>query len=390
MDIQSGDYDHRHVATLDDPDAVHAQMRAKCPVEHSVNYGGFWALARYADVDTATRDTATFSSLPTVTIPSVGAPRPFIPVESDPPDHQKYRSLINVVFRPRRISELENQVRDYARLLIDRFLLNGRADLANDLVFPLTARVITWFLGIPDEDVPRFSGWALALVTVENPDEEMRVQLEIRDYYQRLIEHRVESPGDDLASHLLTSQIDGRPVNKEEILDIYLTLTGAGGDTTASAGNNIFRLLDQHPELRERLRTEPDLLDTAVEEFLRYVTPVYGFGRTVTCDVEVAGTEIPKGDRVWLSWLSANHDESEFERPGELVLDRKPNRHLAFGAGVHRCPGAPLARLQLRVMLEEVLRLLPDYRLIDPSTVRISEGIPRVIRSLPVEFTPAS
>lgn len=386
---ETKDYDHRHVAMLDNHDDVHREMRAKCPVQHSENYGGFWAVTRYADVEAATRDTTNFSSQ-TVTIPFVGNPRPFIPIENDPPEHQKYRGLINVVFRPRRISEMEAQIRDYANSLIQNFIREGRADLANDLVFPLTSRVITWFLGIPDEDVQRFSGWALALVTVGNPEEELALQLEIRDYYLKLIDHRRETPGDDLASHLLTSTIDGRPVSDDEILDIYLTLTGAGGDTTASAGNNIFRLLDAHPDVRERLLAEPELLPTAIEEFLRYITPVYGFGRTATCDTEVAGTEIPKGERIWLSWLSANHDETEFPQADQLILDRSPNRHLAFSAGVHRCPGAPLARLQLRVLIEEVLRQLPDYRLVDPSAVRISEGIPRIIRSLPVTFTPAS
>jgi cytochrome P450 len=386
---ETKDYDHRHVAMLDNHDDVHREMRAKCPVQHSENYGGFWALTRYADVEAATRDTANFSSQ-TVTIPFVGNPRPFIPIENDPPEHQKYRGLINVVFRPRRISEMEAQIRDYTNSLIQNFIRQGRADLANDLVFPLTSRVITWFLGIPDEDVQRFSGWALALVTVGNPEEELALQLEIRDYYLKLIDPRRETPGDDLASHLLASTLDGRPVRDDEILDIYLTLTGAGGDTTASAGNNIFRLLDAHPDVRERLRTEPEILPTAIEEFLRYITPVYGFGRTATSDTDVAGTEIHKGERIWLSWLSANHDETEFPQPDQLILDRSPNRHLAFSAGVHRCPGAPLARLQLRVLIEEVLRQLPDYRLVDPSTVRISEGIPRIIRSLPVTFTPAS
>ncbi|MEU6320726.1 cytochrome P450 [Streptomyces sp. NPDC047009] len=386
MDIHTDSYDHRRVATLDDHDDVHREMRAQCPVAHSENYGGFWTLTRHEDVDRATRDTTRFSSLPTVTLPAVGAPKPFIPVECDPPEHQKYRTLLNVVFRPRRIEEFETRIREHAARLMDAFVANGRADLAKDFVFPLTSRVITWFLGIPDEDVARFSEWSLGLVTVGDPEEELRLQTEIRDYYLGLIARRRESPADDLASHLLASTIDGRPVTEDETLDIYLTLTGAGGETTAAAGNNMFRLLDLHRDLRERLLAEPQLIPSAIEEILRYVTPVYGFGRTTTCEVELAGTRIPQGERVWLSWLAANHDESEFPEPGRIIPDRKPNRHLAFGAGVHRCPGAPLARLQLRVMLEEVLSRLPDYRLDDPDAVSIVPGITRVIPSLPVVF----
>lgn len=387
MDIRTDSYDHRHVATSDDHDDVHREMRSKCPVAHSENYGGFWTLTRHEDVDRATRDTTRFSSLPTVTLPAVGAPKPFIPVECDPPEHQKYRSLLNVAFRPRRIEEFEARIREQAAHLMDAFTPNGRVDLAKEFVFPLTARVITWFLGIPDEDVARFSGWSLGLVTAGDPEEEMRLQMEIRDYYLDLIADRREHPADDLASHLLASTIDGRPVTEDETLDIYLTLTGAGGETTAAAGNHMFRLLDLHRDVRARLLAEPELIPSAIEEILRYVTPVYGFGRTTTCEVEVVGTRIPPGERVWLSWLAANHDESEFPEPGRIIPDRKPNRHLAFGAGVHRCPGAPLARLQLRVMLEEVLSRLPDYRLADPDAVSVVEGVTRVIPSLPVVFS---
>ncbi|MGW0042283.1 cytochrome P450 [Rhodococcus sp. NPDC003348] len=390
MDISNRNYDHRHAATLDDPERIHSEMRTACPVHRSENYGGFWALTRYEEVEATTRDTARFSSLPTITLPDVGAPRPFIPMESDPPEHSKYRALLNVVFNARRVAELESAVREHVVELIDGFAPAGEADLARDLVFPLTSRVITWLLGIPDEDVSRFSEWSLGLVSVGSPEEGMALQMEIRDYYVQLIAARRDRPTQDLASHLLASTVDGRPVTEEATLDIYLSLTGAGGETTAAAANHIFTLLDRHPELRAQLQDDRGLLPSAIEEFLRYVSPVPGFARTTTCPVEVAGTVIPEGDRVWVSWLSANHDEAAFDEPSSIVLDRKPNRHLAFGAGVHRCPGAPLARLELSIMVDEILRRLPDYRLADPGSVRISEGQTRVIRSLPIVFTPQS
>jgi cytochrome P450 len=386
--MNTQNYDNRYVATVDDPEQYHRDMRATCPVAHSDNYGGFWALTRYEDVDAATRDTSRFSSLPTITLPSVGAPRPFIPMEADPPQHTKYRSLLNVVFSARRFAELEGEIRKHAVELVDRFARAGEADLARDLAFPLTTRVITWLLGIPDEDVPRFSHWSLALVSVTSPAEGAALQMEIRDYYVGLIAARREMPTKDLASHLLSSTVDDRPVTEEEVLDIYLSLTGAGGETTAAAANHIFSLLDRHPDLRSRLQAQPELLTSAIEEFLRYVTPVPGFARTTTCPVVVAGTAIPEGERVWMSWLSANHDEAAFEEPEEIILDRKPNRHLAFGAGVHRCPGAPLARIELRIMVEEILARIPDYKLADPGSVQISVGQTRIIRSLPIVFTP--
>lgn len=382
MDVHV-DYDHRKVATSADHDRIHAEMRSRCPVAHTDNYDGFWVLTRYADVEAATRDTATFSSLPTVTIPSVGAPKPFIPVESDPPEHQKYRALINAIFRPMRIAGFEDRIREHVVELVDRLSGQEEVDLATDLMFPITSRIITWFLGIPEQDIPRFNDWSLALITVASPEEGLATQMEIRDYYIELIEARHAEPGDDLATHLLGSTIDDRPVTDEEILDIYLTLTGAGGETTAAMGNHILWLLDTQRDLRKQLISDPGLIPSAIEEFVRYVSPVYGFGRTATRDVEVAGETIPKGDRVWMSWLSANHDEGQFESPGAIVLDRSPNPHLGFGAGPHRCPGSPLARLTLRVLLEEVLGRIPDYQLADPDAVSISEGVTRVIRTLP-------
>lgn len=389
MDINNSNYDNRYVATLNDPETIHRDMRARCPVQHSENHGGFWALTRYQEVDAATRDTERFSSLPTITLPSVGAPRPFIPMESDPPQHSKYRSLLNVVFSARRFAELEGEIRKHAVELIEQFVIAGEADLARDLTFPLTTRVITWLLGIPDEDVSRFSDWSLALVSVASPEEGLALQMEIRDYYVRHIAARRESPTGDLASHLLASTIDDRPVSADEVLDIYLSLTGAGGETTAAAANHIFVLLDRHPNLRaQMLDRGPELMTSALEEFLRFISPVPGFARTTTCPVEVAGTTIPEGETVWMSWLSANHDEAAFENPSAVILDRKPNRHLSFGAGVHRCPGAPLARIELRIMVEEILARIPDYKVADPSAVQISEGQTRIIRSLPIVFTP--
>ncbi|MFF5988379.1 cytochrome P450 [Prauserella flavalba] len=382
MDIRTN-YDHRKVAASTEFDRVHAEMRASCPVAHTDAYDGFWVMTRYADVVAATRDTTTFSSLPTVTIPSVGAPRPFIPVESDPPEHQKYRSLLNSIFRPMRIEGFESRIREQVVLLIEKIKTKHQIDLAADLMFPLTSRIITWFLGIPEEDVPQFSAWSLGLITVSSPEEGLRLQMEIRDYYIRLIEARKTEPGDDLATHLLGSTIDGRAVTEDEVLDLYLTLTGAGGETTAAMGNHIFWLLAQHPELRRRLASDRSLIPTAIEEFVRYVSPVYGFARNATRDVEVVGTEIKKGDRVFLSWLSANHDPEQFPDAETLVLDRAPNPHLGFGAGPHRCPGSPLARLTLRVLLEEVLDRIPDYQLVDPEAVTIAEGVTRVLRSLP-------
>ena len=388
MDIRSN-YDHREVAVSADPDQVHAEMRASCPVAHSDRHNGFWALTRYDDVEAALRDPATFSSLPSITLPDVGAPRPFIPMESDPPEHQKYRTLINAVFRPLRIQGFEDRIRETAIDLIEQARGMDEVDLARDLTFPLTARIITWFLGIPESDVPQFCEWSLGLITVASPEEGMALQMEIRDYYVALVAARRIEPSDDLASHLMSSTIDDRPVSDEEIIDIYVSLTGAGGETTAATGNHILRLLDEHVDLRSELIATPANIPTAIEEFIRFITPVHGFARNTTREVEVGGVVIPKGERVWMSWLSANRDESRFPDSGTLKLDRTPNPHLGFGGGPHRCPGSPLARLTLRVFLEEVLTRIPNFRLVDRDAVTIADGVTRVIPSLPAVLDPA-
>jgi cytochrome P450 len=210
------------------------------------------------------------------------------------------------------------------------------------------------------------------------------------DYLNGVYEDRLANPRNDIPSVVLTIEVDGRSISQMEFLCMMNMLFVAGLDTTANAGAHMLEHVARHPDVRQRLLDGPELIPGAIEEFLRYLTPLPALSRTTTVDVAVGDTTIPAGERVLLHWMAANHDPAEFGEPDEFVIDRAPNRHFAFGAGVHRCLGSNLARLELRVVLEEVLRRLPDYRLADEDGVIRYPGVTRGIGALPVMFTPGA
>jgi cytochrome P450 len=208
-------------------------------------------------------------------------------------------------------------------------------------------------------------------------------------YFYELYQDRSVNPRDDIPSLILSLAVDGQPIGEQEFLCFMSTLVMAGLDTTANAAANMLQLLADRPALRAELIADPGRTAPAVEEMLRFVTPLPALARVTTEPVELGGVAIPAGERVQMVFAAANHDPAEFECPEEVRFDRSPNRHLSFGAGPHRCLGAHLARLELRVLLEEVLRLIPDYEVVSDGVVRYG-GITRGISALPVRFTPVT
>lgn len=381
-------YEHFSVQTRDDHSAIHAQVRGECPL-HSDAYGGHWVVLKHEHVSAAARMPEVLSS------EKVNLPQPeglplFPPLNFDPPEHSQYRRLFSSDFSPGRIQSFADRIRAEATDLVNQFIEKGEADLATDFVFPLTARATALFLGIPRQQLPYFQQRAMDLVTVifTDPDAYPAVIEDITQFFMRHIELRRNEPADDLATHLLDAEIFDQPVGDELSALIHIVFNGAAGETTASGGTGMFLLLHQRPELRERLRNEPDLHPRAVDEFIRYIAPIPGFRRDATEDVTIGDQEIAAGDTVWLSWLAANYDPEVFERPDEIILDRAPNKHLSFGAGPHRCPGAPLARLELEIMLEQVLTRLPDYVVTDETAADLRPSATRLRASLPIRFTP--
>jgi cytochrome P450 len=268
--------------------------------------------------------------------------------------------------------------------LIRAFAGRGEADLAQELTVPLPGLAVSLLLAIPDEDRARCHEWTTALI---REPENMEAISSAFAYFYELYQDRSANPRDDIPSLILSLTVDGAPIGEQEFLCFMSTLVMAGLDTTANAGANMLQLLAARPELREELIREPARIALAVEELLRYITPLPALARVTTEPVELGDVAIPAGERVQMVFIAGNHDPAEFECPEEIRFDRSPNRHLAFGAGPHRCLGAHLARLELRILLEEVLRLLPDYQVVSDGVQRYS-GITRGISALPVTFTP--
>jgi cytochrome P450 len=291
---------------------------------------------------------------------------------------------------------LEGKIRATVNRMIDTFIERGRCEFISELAEPLPTHIVLEMMGWPVADAPKFHAWKDVIIHGVPGDEEATVQarmeagLALYTYMAEVYDDRNASPrDDDVMTMLIGASFGGeRPLNPFEILDITFLLLIAGLDTVTGALGNSFVHLSQRPDLRDRMVADPALIPRAVEEMLRWESHV-ATGRRVTADVTVRGTEFKEGDRVLVLFGSASRDEDEFPSAGEIVLDRGTNRHLAFGAGPHRCVGSHLARLELVVAFEELHRRLPDYRLAPGTTPEQQLTFVRTTRSLELEFTPA-
>ncbi len=382
-DLYAG-FDHFTSLTLDeDPIPMLRAMREQCPIGYSEAYDGSWVLTGYQDIWNAARDTATFSSARGVSVPSHGMP-PLPPIESDPPVHMLFRGPLISRFSPAAVATNEPHAREVVTQLIDAFIDDGAADLAQQLTVPLPAIVNTPVIGIPVEAREKFQAWAVTLLASGGQDVE--AIMSCMGYFAELYEVRKREPADDTPTLMLSQEIDGQPIDQSQFALIMIMLMAAGLDTTTNSGSHMLYYLAQHPEQRRLLAEEPDRIPAAVEELLRHLTPLPALFRTATHPVALHGKQIAEGERVQLCWMAGNHDPAEFPDPETVRLDRKPNRHLSFGIGPHRCLGAHLARLELKVLLEEALPRLGDYRVVSPPTRYRS--VTRGISNLHVVFPP--
>lgn len=382
-------FDHHDVHLLGETsDAVYKELR-RSGVAWSEKYGGFWVISRYEDVLAALQDWRTFSSGEGMQFPPVNPLMRFIPIESDPPAQTKYRQLLAPLFTPRKAEEFETTVRDYTISLIEGLIGKTECDLVQELAERVPLYVIARLLDVPAHEQEQLRRWALDMA---HPGQDENVGLEAGEnmmvYAWELIQRRKERPGDDLISFLLSAELDGERLSEDEVLGFTFLLLPAGFDTTASGMGRVLLYLAEHVDVQARLRHNRTLLDdTGTEELLRLSSPVQCMGRKVTHDCSFAGAAMTKGDWVLILTGSANMDEDEFPDPEECRLDREPNRHLVFGGGPHRCLGSHLARMEVRVLLQELLDRLPPFRLrdgVDPSWLTV--GHIRGISSLPVVF----
>jgi len=344
----------------------------------------FWQVFRYDDVATVLTDHARFSSQ----TPAFGSsPLADTMLVKDPPDHRKLRNLVNLAFTPRAVAGLSGRVAEITSRLLDQVAGNGRMDVVSDVALPLPSRVIAEMLGLPEEDHDEVGRWARVI----EGGLSMRGGVErIRDYFSALLEERRRAPREDLVSALSNAEIDGERLTERELVNFCILLLFAGQETTKNLIANFFLTLSDHPEDQELLTRQPELIPTAIEEVLRYLPPVWFLMRQTTADVELGGVTIPAGQMV-LPWTaSANRDSRQFPDPDRFDVRRDPNRHLAFGHGIHFCVGAPLARLEARIALPLMLERLRDLRVERETPIGIRAGIVFVIGNLPVRFSPTA
>ncbi|MGH9134156.1 MAG: cytochrome P450, partial [Ilumatobacteraceae bacterium] len=350
---------------------------------------------RYDDVLAFAHDAATFTSQQILVTPPVadGTNMPYSevsapPISSDPPEHHGARRLILPVFAPQSVAKFEDGTRDLCHRLIDGFIDTGRADAAADYAQQIPVRVIATMLGVGTDRSDEFTSWVRGVLEVGLRDPKVRIANRtkiLEFFFEQVADRRANPREDDLITEFTRAEIDGEPVSDTHIVGTCNLMLVAGIDTTWSAIGSSLWHLAQHPEHRTQLRDRPEIWPMAIEELLRAYSPVT-MARMASKDTDVAGCPIREGDRVLMTFPAANRDPDVFENPDEVILDREHNRHIAFGAGIHRCAGSNLARLELRVALQTWLERIPDFELDDPGTVTWAGGQVRGPRRCRVTF----
>src|SRR6266567_3596660 len=326
-------------------------------------------------------------------------------IAMDPPQHRQYRNLVSPSFTPRALSRLSGRIATITQELLDQVRSSGRMDVMTDIAYPLPTMVIAEMLGVPTSDRPLFKRWADGLLTrqlsdaeVFKPEEEQRDNPEMQrfkrlfeemsDYFEAMLEERRRQPRDDMMSELLAAEVDGERLSMEDTISFCILLLLAGHITTTNLLGQAIRCFDEHPDALEQLRRQPELMPGAIEEVLRYASPVWRLGRTPTTDVTIEGVTIP-ADAMVFGWVSsANRDERQFPEPERFDITRTPNRHIAFGHGIHFCIGAPLSRLETSIALPMMVEQLPDLHVVHDRPLELFEG--RVLfgfKRLPITFT---
>lgn len=391
------DFDHTDPVWVNNPFPIWEELRETCPVAHSNRYGGTWLPVTHEHVSAIAYDTENFTSRAVVVsearpgpndlpAPIGGAP----PITSDPPFHAMARRLMLPAFAPKKIEALEPFTRELCNELLDSLEGKDVVDAAVDYAQHIPLRVIAKMLGFPASDADYFRH-IIHLILEEgiNIAEEDDVRLlegqSIDAYFDAQIADHVANPRDDLTTFLLNAELDGNKLIHEHVRGTMLLILVAGIDTTWSAiGSSLWHLAN-NPADRKRLASEPELMPFAIEEMLRAYAPVT-MARMVAKDVEIGGCPMKVDDWVLLPFPAANRDPAFFDRADEVLIDREENRHAAFGLGIHRCLGSNLARMELRIAVEEWLKRYPDFELLDPSTVTWAAGQVRGPRSIPVRL----
>jgi cytochrome P450 len=386
------DFSHVEPDWAADPYPIQDDLRQRCPVAHTDRFGGVWLPTRYDDVAAIAYDTERFSSR-AIIVSNFRPPRELAPVggsppiSSDPPFHHDARKLLLPAFTKTAVTRQEPGTRRFCHSLIDAFAGQDVVDAARDYAQHIPVRVIADMLGFPPEDGPQFRTFVEDLLEGINlpPDERIERVSRLFDYLLAQVNDHLEYQRDDLTSYLINAELYGRKLDPSHVVGTMALLLIAGIDTTWSAIGASLWHLAKTPGDRRRLAAEPGLLPTAIEEFLRAFAPVT-MARLVRDDVRWRGVDMKADDWILLSFPAANRDPAQFDRAGEVVIDREVNRHAAFGLGIHRCLGSHLARMELRVALQVWLERIGEFTLADPSAVTWSAGQIRGPRTLPLRI----
>ena len=373
-------------------------LRERAPVAwHPYKDGpGFLALTGYDEVYAVSRDSVTWSSEATGVNFDAPGLDDFVDVRGvmmlmmDPPRHTALRALVSKGFTPRQVAKLNERITDMARDVVDSVIERGECDFVTDVAGALPSYVIAELLGIPLEDGHRLYELTEIMNTGGLGDPRAtEAAVEMMTYSTELMARKRADPGDDIATSLLQAEVDDRRLTDLDFNTFFMLLINAGGDTTRNLVAGGMCVLMDHPEERAKLEADPSLLPTAVEELLRYVSPVIAFLRTATKDTELRGVPVQKGDRVAMFYPSANRDEAHFADPDRFDVTRKPNPHVAFGGGgTHFCVGANLARVEATALVPEVLSRMRHLELAGP-VERMQSTLINGIHAMPVRFTPA-
>ena len=389
----ASDFSHLDPEWAADPYPIQDDLRQRCPIAHTRRFGGAWLPTRYADVAAIAHDSERFSSRaiivgnfrpPPDLAPVGGSP----PITSDPPFHHEARKLLLAAFTKTSVSGQEPATVKLCHSLIDAFAHRDVVDAAREYAQHIPIRVIADILGFPAQDAPQFREFVHNTLQGINLPPQQRVtrMSALFHYLFAQVQDHLSHPRDDLTTYLINAELDGHKLDPPHIVGTMALLLIAGIDTTWSAIGASLWHLAKAPQDRRRITADPALLPAAIEEFLRAYAPV-SMARLVKQDMTWQGADMKADDWILLSYPAANRDPAQFDRAGEVIIDREANRHAAFGLGIHRCLGSHLARMELRVALGVWLERLPEFSLADPAAVTWSAGQVRGPRELPLRIT---
>jgi cytochrome P450 len=352
------DFDVMDEGYVKDPGPVWDELREQCPIAHTTRWGGAWLPTKYDDIRDMARAAPTLSNRSPGVIPPAAEMRELLiaeikefgselpPISSDAPEHKPFKQMILPLFSPKAVEAYRPFTEKLANDLIDNFIETGEVDAAIQYAEQIPPRVIAYVIGIDESRADEFTEWVRGVIEQgqTNPEARMKYRRLIRDFFQEMIEERRDAPRDDAISKLMASEVDGKPLSDYTVIGVCFLLLVAGIDTTWSSIAAALLHLGTEDSDRKQLYADPELFPTAIEELLRFYSPVT-MARRVLEPISFSGVDMVPGEKVIMNFPAANRDPDAFDRPKEVVLDREHNRHVAFGAGIHRCAGSNLARM---------------------------------------------